>query len=110
MVTTSSGQASSHHGSWFPQCESQVQTLPFRASEIILGHFCVSFNDGRYLDSTSLLNQLKSDFQPSEIWGVICLAIEEPHWCLLSELSCFLEALQSLLGCKEKSLTKSWWS
>lgn len=62
MVTTSSGQASSHHGSWFLQCESQVQTLPFRASEIILGHFCVSFNEGRYWDSTSLLNQLKSDF------------------------------------------------
>lgn len=72
-----------------------MQTLPFRASEITLGHyFCVSFNEGRYLDSTSLLNQLKSDFQPSEIWGVICLAIEEPHWCLFSELSCFLEALQ----------------
>ena len=42
---------------------------------------------------------------------MICLAIEEPHWCLLSELSCFLEALQSHLGCKEKSLMKkSWWS
>ena len=73
-----------------------MQTSPFKASEITLCHyFCVSFNEGRYLDSTSLLNQLKSDFQPSEIWGVICLAVEEPHWCLLSELSCFLEALQS---------------
>ena len=73
-----------------------MQTSPFKASEISLGHYvCVSFNEGRYLDSTSLLNQLKSDFQPSEIWGVICLAVEEPRWCLLSELSCFLEALQS---------------